>query len=478
MRRELLARLAVSHFYALEGILVGIWSSELPTLQDDLELDDAELGLASLFSYLGSIIATFIAECLISKFGSKSPTVSSAILFCTSLITIAFCTNFLTACIAMFYFGITMGLMDVAMNASGVTTETVYGVLIFSTFHASYSFSASAASFIGGALQSLSFSITEIFAGVSVTMLVTTVVASNYLYSSSDEKCITAGGNPSDKIDDKADLLEKEDIITESTKHKELKVNFWSLRLSYYLCAVGFLAALGECSLVTWCAVFISRYIDESPVVASVGLSVFMIFMGTGRMLGDSLRKKFGVARIIFVAGLLSSSGIILMFCSSWMKSDTNTIQLVAVLTGIAMTGCGLSTLIPGVFITGGRIPGVEVSLALARLSIFTNLGAVAGPPLVGIISTLFNDLKFAFLGLAAILLVISFLCFGFENITQTEVFDEKGEANTDGENRFIRSDVIGLKNHIIISEVGGSLNQTIIVSDPSTNSLLKPLLL
>lgn len=477
MRRELLARIAVSHFYALEGTLVGIWSSELPTLQDNLELDDAQLGLASLFSYLGSLIATFIAEWLILRFGSKMPTIFGAVVFISSLIAVAFSTDFVTLCLAMLYFGFTMGVMDVSMNASGITTETMYGKFIFGSFHASYSFSASAASFLGGALQSLSFKIIEIFAGVSATVLMTTIVVSNYLYTKDEELNVPCSSSISSRMerekgDDNDNLLPSNDKISSSkidVDETSKNINFWSLRISYYLCAVGFLAAFGECSLVTWCIVFINRYIDESPVVSSLGLSVFMIFMGTGRLLGDWLRAKFGIYRIVFYGGLLACAGTLTMFSSVWMKSDTNIVQLVVVNIGIAMTGCGLSTLIPTVFITGGRIPGVEISLAIARLSIFTNLGAVSGPPLIGFVSTLFNDLQFAYLFLSGIMLFITYCSVGFRDLSVDEVLESgvEGVPCLNEQNSVVKSQSKNETNTIIDT-----------ISHIHDDSLLKPLLI
>lgn len=77
----------------------------------------------------------------------------------------------------------------------------------------------------------------------------------------------------------------------------------------------------------------------------------------------------------------------------------------------------GLSTLIPTVFVTGGRIANVQPSQAIAQLSIFTNLGSVIGPPLIGIVSTVVDDLRYALL-IDAVLLCIVIYCGGgiFQN--------------------------------------------------------------
>jgi hypothetical protein len=72
------------------------------------------------------------------------------------------------------------------------------------------------------------------------------------------------------------------------------------------------------------------------------------------------------------------------------------------------------------VFITGGRMPGIKSSLALARLSLFTNLGSVSGPPLIGLASSLFKDLRYAFLILLGLLSLIILCSAGVENKDET----------------------------------------------------------
>ena len=84
---------------------------------------------------------------------------------------------------------------------------------------------------------------------------------------------------------------------------------------------------------------------------------------------------------------------------------------------GVALTGCGLSTLIPTVFITGGRTPGIDSTVAIARLSVFTNLGSVAGPPLIGLASTSLRSLRCALFFQAGLLSAIIYFSFGIVDV-------------------------------------------------------------
>jgi hypothetical protein len=63
--RNKFCRAAVVHFFMLEGLLAGVFASQLPTIQDNAELSDSALGTCVLFLYFGTVLATPLAGKLI-----------------------------------------------------------------------------------------------------------------------------------------------------------------------------------------------------------------------------------------------------------------------------------------------------------------------------------------------------------------------------------------------------------------------------
>jgi MFS family permease len=292
---------------------MGTWSSGLPDIQDNLDLDDGELGTAALFVSLGMTLATFFAAISVRNYGSKYSTMIAGLLLCCSLPGISLSNSFPLLIFTMFIFGFTMGIMDVSMNASGITTEIVYKQTteivykqgIYCTFHGSYSFAMALGSFLGGALTSLSISMLYIFISVSSVLFMLSLLAGHNLYSKGEEAEIIS--------------LDSKKLTEKSTN-----VTFFSSQSSYYLCCIGFLAVFGESNMVTWCIVFLVRYINDSPMVSSIGLSVFMIFMGLGRFNSDRLRAIFGLRVMVFYAGIFATVGGLLIFLSPWFDFSTN----------------------------------------------------------------------------------------------------------------------------------------------------------
>jgi hypothetical protein len=67
--RNLSARGCSLYYYLLEGVLTGIWSISLSYIQDNLNLSDSNLGVAVLFSGLGTAFTAPLTGLLLQQFG-------------------------------------------------------------------------------------------------------------------------------------------------------------------------------------------------------------------------------------------------------------------------------------------------------------------------------------------------------------------------------------------------------------------------
>ncbi len=183
-----------------------------------------------------------------------------------------------------------------------------------------------------------------------------------------------------------------------------------------YFSAVGFLAAFGESGIVTWSVVFFERSIPSSTVVKSLGLTSFMVCMAIGRFCSDYLRSIFGRQKIIRVGGILAMIGL----CVVVLSVDTPIPALFACF-GFAITGLGLSTIIPIVFSSAGHLPDVHAGTAIATVATASYSGSIVASPLIGVISDAFGSLRFALLVDAVLLGFIFPLSWGI--IQETTVF-------------------------------------------------------
>lgn len=330
----------------------------------------------------------------------------------------------------MFAFGFFMGVMDVSMNSCGVLTELVADETYMGAYHGSYSVAAALGSLLGGALTFIDATTVIIFAVVAVISVVMSVLAwlNGYPFdeeldiSKSRSKHSDDNRSASDENSLSTDAYQNSDTSeTPVGQYHETDQSCWQQLQSlkcirdhiFFLCAVGFLASYGEGGIVTWSVVYFMRYITEANLVSSLGFFAFYVTMALGRFSCDYLRQRYGRDRIAKVSGFLSLVGLVAVIFAPSL-TDFNKGLAVAVGTiGFAITGCGLSTLIPTMFSTAGHLTGRHSGSAIATVAAFTYCGSIVSSPMIGGLSDAFHSLRYAFIVVALLLFAISPLGLG-----------------------------------------------------------------
>lgn len=456
--RNISARCAVFHTFMLEGIFMGVWSFYLSDIQDRLDLSDSELGTAVLFVYFGMVLVSGLTAYTLRILGSKLSMYTGAMGFGISLSFIPLSDSLGMLIFTMLLYGCTMGVMDISMNSCAILTEIVAGKPLLGSFHGSYSVAAAIGSVLGGALSTSNASIYTVFLSFSsVSMVLTTILHSN-MYNYKQEQVITEYKNRTHS----EDRTEYSPLVGPSAAHDcalsknamldeplidhsgtEQSRSNYDVNTSYqsaddladadsgpltsrpkwiiaFYSMVGFLAAFGESSVVTWSIVYFDRALDASSVLKSLGFTSFMICMALGRFSCDYLRARFGRRLLVRVGGLLACSGLSLVVLSPDLPCG-----IAFGCIGFSITGMGLSTLIPTMFSSAGHIPGgTHAGTSIAIVSMFTNCGAICSSPLVGVLSDSFDSMRLAFLCDAILLGIICPLSWGIPE--ESKIFRSK----------------------------------------------------
>ena len=123
-----------------------------------------------------------------------------------------------------------------------------------------------------------------------------------------------------------------------------------------------------------------------------LGYASFMVMMATGRFVGDKLIGKYGRKRMLQASGILISTGLFIAVLFPYLVSAT---------IGFLIVGFGVSSIVPMVYSSVGRVSKIPPGMALATVSSISFLGFLMGPPLIGYISQMFSlRYSFAVIGL------------------------------------------------------------------------------
>ena len=334
-------------FLAL-GLAISAWAVLVPYAKARLAVDEAVLGLLLLLIGSGAILSMPFAGWLTGKFGCRKTLVVSTTVFMLSLIGLAFVSTPASFGIALFLFGASSGVVDVAMNIQAILVEKERNRSMMSGFHGMYSVGGFFGAVILSGLLKAGLSPLAATACLGVTLIVLLVaVFARYLFPYGNQ-----GKSRSFFVLPKGSIL-----------------------LLGVLC---FILYMGDGVVLDWGALFMTTTKSVPPDTAGLAFAVFSVAISTGRLLGDRLAEWLGVRKLMTGSGLISAAGFVLVMAAS---------STVTAFAGFVIVGLGASNLIPMLFSIASHQKIMPVNLAISSVTTLGYLGLLIGPAMMGFIA-------------------------------------------------------------------------------------------
>jgi hypothetical protein len=253
--------------------------------------------------------------------------------------------------ISLYLFGMNGFLNGVSVNTTINMFEKKYNRRFMSTSHAFYSIGGG----ISAGMATLFFSI-GLRSGIQV--LIMAFIVCFILF-----------------INRKYLLSHSEIIHTRSG----LKFPSASVLSISFICMVIFMA---EGCVADWSAIYMKETLLAPKQLISLGYAGFATAMTIGRLNGDELITKAGSKNVVVFGSLLAMSGFIIVVLAP---------AVIPAIAGYIMIGFGCSCIVPVLFSTSGKIPGVNTVEGYAMVTTGGLVGFLAGPSLIGLISEKVN---------------------------------------------------------------------------------------
>lgn len=334
-------------FLAL-GVIDGTWAARLPAIQHALSLNSGQLGLVIFSVSLAATLALPVAGWLTARHGSRGPAQLGLYVAALGLTLTAFAPGLPTIVPAACVMGAGVGLLDVSVNAHGVTLEDRAGRPLLSALHGSWSIGLLAGSAIGalaaavGAGPKVQFPIVAaIVAGAALLVL--------------------------------PRMLPGHEDAAVGTAHFAFPRG--SLALPAFL---TFCCMFVETATMNWSAVFLAGPAKASAAVAAGGVVAFATAMAFARLGGDRLTMRWGVASLARRGGLLSAGGMLLALAT---RSPA------PALVGFACVGAGCAAIVPVLFRVAAAAPGIASGAGIAAVATAGYVGGVINGPAIGFLA-------------------------------------------------------------------------------------------
>jgi MFS family permease len=353
-------RIAISSIFFLNGFGLASWFVHIPSVKEELGLDEQQLGLALLGMGLGSLVTMWLSGWLMGRFGSRRVLTLATLCFALSLVFPVSAPNLILLTVSLGFLGGCNGLMDVCMNNQAAHFEALAGRPVMSSFHAIWS--------LGGWCGSLLGSLFLLNQQLAIWHLVFLCL-------------LIIGGTV---------WLVPSLLRTVSEHGPIFALPARAIVIFALLCLI---AMLSEGAVADWAGVHLRDDLGTPYALSGLGFNAFAICMAGGRFVGDRIVQRIGRERTVTGGALLGAIGLFVAASAS-----TPVISIAA----FGLAGLGMSNIVPVLFsLAALRIPG---AIERATSSVFATgyLGFLVGPPLVGMFAQRFT-LPVALAGVAVL---------------------------------------------------------------------------
>ncbi|MFE7241819.1 MFS transporter [Streptomyces sp. NPDC057582] len=339
------ARFAVAAVFTVHGAVTGSFATRVPWIQDHAGVSAGQLGLALAFPAVGASLAMPMAGAISHRFGARTALRGLLALWTLALVLPALAPNLLTLCAALFVYGASAGMSDVAMNALGVEVENRLDRSIMSGLHGMWSVGALIGSAAGTVAAHLG--------------------ADARLHHSITALALTALG-----------LIACQGVLDLRSEPDEEPPPRFTLppRSALVIGAVGFCAVFAEGASLDWSAVYLRDIMDSSAGLAAASTTAFALTMAVARIAGDKVVDRFGAVRTVRVGGVLATAGGLLVVTSP---------NSALAMCGFGLLGLGVAVVVPLAFAAAGR-SGPNPSQAIAGVATITYTSGLIAPSAIG----------------------------------------------------------------------------------------------
>ncbi|MFJ9339279.1 MFS transporter [Streptomyces sp. NPDC101733] len=342
------ARFAIAAVFCAHGAVTGSFATRIPWIQDHAGLGAGTLGLALAFPALGAALAMPLAGRINHRFGARTALRGLLAMWTLSLILPSLAPNLVVLCGALFVYGATSGMSDVAMNALGVETENRLGRSIMSSLHGMWSVGA----LLGSAVGTLAA-----HAGADAR--------AHHLVAA---LALTVAG----LVAVRGVLDLRGDQEAEAPPHFALPP-----KSALLIGAVGFCAVFAEGASLDWSAVYLRDVLHTNAGLAAASTTAFALTMAVARLVGDRVVDRFGAVATVRAGGLLATAGGVLVVTVR---------DPAAAMAGFGLIGLGIAVVVPLAFAAAAR-SGPAPAQAIAGVATITYTSGLIAPSAIGAVA-------------------------------------------------------------------------------------------
>lgn len=368
---------AIGLVFAILSILFGGWVARIAEVQSRLGINKTQLGFSLLGMSVGALCMTIISGWLLSRFAPGRAAILSTLTFCVCIVFPTLAWDSWSLMAGLFFVGVGNGFMNVSINAAASVAESNHRISIIPLAHAMYS-----SGLVAGALIATAMTFAHIPPTTHLALLglLTGVL------------CI---------------VLARPALLSLPPTPAPRKIGgiFKPPPSLIGLAAMCGFFTLGEGAIADWSSVYLRTEMKVQASLTGLGYTGFALFMSIGRFNAVSLRRYFGVKRLILMGAVVSILGLVVAIIAP---------NLPVAMLGFALVGLGLSNIVPSLYAAAGQAPGITPGAGIATAAAAGLIALLIGRPVIGSLGDRFG-LAMGLVFIAICLLIGGVICWKYK---------------------------------------------------------------
>nr|WP_294945679.1 MFS transporter [uncultured Mucilaginibacter sp.] len=341
-------RVAVAAMFFMTGLCFASWTSRIATIQQTLDLSEAQLGGVLFALPVGLMCSLPFSGWVITKIGSRNLLIAALIVYSITLVSLGLAQNTLQLVICLVVFGFSSNSVNISVNTQAVAAEELYQRPILASFHGLWSLAGFTGGLIGVFMMHLQMPPVKHFAIILAAIVIAVIVTLPYLKN--------------DKVVNTGPVF----VMPDNSLIK--------------LGAIAFCSMICEGAMFDWSVIYFKKVVLAPTDWIGAGFTAFMATMALGRFVADGFAHRFGLKRTMQLSGILTATGLLIAVIFPYFYTA---------LIGFLFVGAGVSSVVPMVYSAAGKSKTMAPGVALAAVSTLGFMGFLIGPPIIGFIAGL-----------------------------------------------------------------------------------------
>jgi fucose permease len=163
---------------------------------------------------------------------------------------------------------------------------------------------------------------------------------------------------------------------------------------------VALFCMVQEGVVIDWSALYLNKELGSPLTVAAFAAGAMHGAMTIMRLFGDGIRDRFGAVRTMQVSGVIAFAGMLIAGFAP---------NAYVAIAGFALSGIGISNMVPIAFSAAGNLPGMAKGVGLSVVTVMGYSGTLFLPTLFGFVAE-HTGFSAIFIGTPMLLIVVLLL--------------------------------------------------------------------